>query len=189
MHIQRALAPSSLAAFIVCAAMVPAAAQPTASPGGAMAPATHAVVHASQLIQVNACHAALNISQSGGWAGYSPGWYGGRWADPWGGYWAQPSYTTTDPQLGVDYMNISPKVMTEIQFGLIANGILKAEARDVGKFTPNAEIKHKFNIPASTFPIGTGLPQCVPLHIVFEDGTKWRNPNLPPKNQHIYLNP
>ena len=195
MHIQRALALVSLAVLLVCAAMIPAAAQPTAAPGGQMAPATHPVVHASQLIQVNACHASLNIQQSGGWAGYpaySYGYYGyrgGYWGDPWGASYYQPPVTTANPQLGIDYMNISPKVMTEIQFGLIANGTLKAEVRDVGKFSPNAEIKHKFGIPASTFPISTGLPQCVPLHIVFEDGTKWRNPNLPPKNQHIYLNP
>ena len=63
-------------------------------------------------------------------------------------------------------MNISPKVMKEVQFGLIANGILKAEAKDVGTFSPNAEIKHKYGIPASTFPIGTGCRVRTAAHPV-----------------------
>ncbi len=79
--------------------------------------------------------------------------------------------------------------MHEIQFGLIANGILRAEVRDVGTFSPGAEIKHSFGISANVFPIQTGLPQCIPLHIQFADGAKWRNPHLPPKNQKIYLHP
>lgn len=184
----RAFMPFLLTLCALSLAALPAGADPSPGAGAMSAPQPHGVP-ASSLIHVSACSAALNVSQTSAWAGYSPGYYGGRWADPWGGMYYQPTYTTTSPQLAIDYKNVSPKVMTEIQFGLIANGILKAEARDVGKFSPHAEIKHKFAIPASTFPIGTGLPQCVPLHIVFEDGTKWRNPNLPPKNEHIYLNP
>jgi hypothetical protein len=193
MHIQRALALSFLTAALLCFAAIPGAAQPTAaptaSPGGAMAPMMHAAPPASSLVSVSDCHASLNIQQSGGYAAYPVGYRGGYWGDPWGVNYYQPPVTTTSPQLAIHYKNISTKVMSDIQFGLVANGILKAEVKDVGKFSPGAEIKHKFGIPASTFPISTGLPQCVPLHITFADGTKWRNPQLPPKNTHIYLHP
>jgi hypothetical protein len=187
MHISRALALSFVTASL-CLAAVPGAAQPTPTAMPAMAPAAPP---ASSLIHVSSCTAALNLNQTGGgYVGYAPGFYrGGYWGDAWGANYYSPPMTTTSPQMAVDWMNISPKVMKEVQFGLIANGILKAEAKDVGTFTTNAEIKHKYGIPASTFPIGTGLPQCVPLHITFADGTKWRNPKLPPKNQNIYLHP
>jgi|SRR5271166_4209879 len=191
MHIQRALALSFLTAALLCFAAVPGAAQPTpgtsAMPGAMAAPPAPP---AHDMIHVSACSAALNLQQSGGYAGYAPGFYGGgRWGDPWGYNYYSPPVTTTNSQMAVDWMNVTNKVMKDVQFGLIANGILKAEARDVGTFSPNAEIKHKYGIPASTFPLGTGLPQCVPLHITFADGTKWRNPKLPPKNQNIYVNP
>lgn len=195
MHISRALALSFVTASLLCLAAIPGAAQPTTAPtaspgamhaGGAMAPA---VPPASALIHVSDCAAALNVQQSGGYAAYPVGYRGGYWGDPWGVSYYQPPVTTTSPQLAIHYKNISHMVMTDIQFGLVANGILKAEVKDVGKFSPNAEIKHKFGIPASTFPISTGLPQCVPLHIVFADGSKWRNPALPPKNTKIYLHP
>jgi hypothetical protein len=191
MHISRALALSFVTASL-CLAAVPGAAQPTSAPSTmpAAMPMAPAAPPASSLIHVSSCTASLNLSQSGGYAGYAPGFYGGGyWGDPWGARYYSPPMTTTSPQMAVDWMNISPKVMKDVQFGLIANGILKAEARDVGTFSPNAEIKHKYGIPSSTFPLGTGLPQCVPLHIQFADGTKWRNPKLPPKNQSIYLHP
>ena len=133
--------------------------------------------------------------QSGGFVGgYSPAYWGGArgywgWPDVYGASFYQPPVTTANPQLGIDYVNVAHKTMHMIEFGLIANGILRAEVRDVGTFSPGAEIKHSFGISANVFPIQTGLPQCVPLHITFEDGSKWRNPKLPPKNDKIYLHP
>jgi hypothetical protein len=131
---------------------------------------------------------------TGGFAGYSPAYWGGArgywgWPDVYGGSFYQPPVTTTKPELGIDYVNIAHKTMHMIEFGLIANGILRAEVRDVGTFSPGAEIKHSFGISANVFPIQTGLPQCIPLHIEFADGSKWRNPKLPPKNENIYLHP
>lgn len=162
----------------------------TTGPATAQAAAT-AVPHASSLVNVSVCNPKLNVTQSGGFAGYAPGYYRGPafWGDAYGGRYYQPPVTTADPQLGIDYTNISSKAMHSIEFGLVANGILKAEVRDVGKFSPGAEIKHKFGISPNVFPIGTGLPQCVPLRITFADGTKWRNPQLPPKNTNIYYHP
>jgi hypothetical protein len=188
MHLQRASALSFLVAVLLCSAAVPAAAQ-TAAPAAPAAHAAPAVPHASALIHVSACNPALNLSQTGGWGGWAPGWRGGPWGDPWGATFVQPPVTTTMPQLGIDYTNISHKTMSEIEFGLVANGVLLAEVRDVGTFTPNSKIQHRFGISANVFPIRTGLPQCPPLRITFADGTKWRNPLLPPKNQHIYVHP
>jgi hypothetical protein len=196
MLIQRASAPVLLTAFLVAAAAMPAAAQsaaPAASPA-AMAPApaaTHKPIMSSQLIKVSACHPSLNLMQSGGYyGGFAPGFYGGGvWPDAYGVGFYQPPVTTSNPQLAIDYMNISHKTMKQIEFGLVVNGILRAEVKDAGTFSPNAEIKHRFGLSANVFPIQSGLPQCFPLRITFEDGTKWRNPRLPPKNQHIYVHP
>jgi hypothetical protein len=176
-------------------AQTPAAAPPAAAPAmpaaaPAAAPAPH-VPSGRSLISVNDCNPKLNVQQyGGGYVGYAPvAWGGGFWGDPYGARFYQPPVTTTSPQLAIHYKNISPKTMTTIDFGLVANGVLVAEVRDVGTFTPHAEIKHRFALNPNVFPLRTGLPQCVPLHIVFSDGSKWRNPALPPPNQKIYYNP
>jgi hypothetical protein len=190
MPIQRASAPVLLTAFLAAAAVTPAAAQTAASPA-AMAPAHHAVP-ATELIKVTTCHPSLNMMQTGGYyGGFVPGGFyrGGYWPDAYGVGFYQPAVTTSNPQLAIDYTNISPKTMKQIEFGLVVNGILRAEVKDVGTFSPNAEIKHKFGLSANVFPIQSGLPQCFPLRVTFADGAKWRNPHLPPKNQHIYVHP
>jgi hypothetical protein len=158
------------------------------APAMQMAPAKPAGPPAHSLISVSSCNPRLNYQQFGG--GYVAGpWPGGFWGDPYGRAYYQPPVSSTLPQLGIDYKNISPKTMTTIEFGLVANGRLVAEVRDVGTFTTGAEIKHTFALNPNVFPLQTGLPQCVPLHIVFADGSKWRNPALPPKNDHIYYHP
>jgi len=154
--------------------------------GVAMAP------HAKDLIQVSDCNPALNVSQTGGWAGYSPGYYGPSryyWGDVYGARYYQPPITTTNPEVAIHYTNISPKTMSSIEFGIIAAGVLKAEVRDVGTFTTGAEIKHKFGLSPNAFPMGSAIVHCVPFRITFADGTHWRNPNLPPKNQTLYHQP
>jgi hypothetical protein len=180
---------AALAAVALCCSQ-PAGAQPAPAGAPAAAPAP-AAVPARSLIQVSDCNPKLNVQQfGGGYAGFAPGpWGGGYWGDVYGASFYQPPVTTANPQLAIHYRNISPKTMSKIEFGLVANGVLLAEVLDVGTFSPNAEIKHRFAISANVFPIRTGLPQCVPLRITFEDGTKWRNPGLPPKNTHIYYNP
>ncbi|MGZ3499071.1 MAG: hypothetical protein ACXWNK_14605 [Vulcanimicrobiaceae bacterium] len=184
MRIQHASALSFLVALLILRTALPGLAQNVAPSPAA------AVPRGSSLVKVSACSPKLNVSQSGGFVGYAPGYYGGGyWGDVYGARFYQPPVTTTNPQLGIDYVNVSDKPMKSIEFGLIANGRLVAEVRDVGTFSPNAEIKHKFGISPNVFPIHTGLPQCVPLRITFEDGTKWRNPRLPPPNHEIYYNP
>ena len=179
----RVYAPLVLASSLLCLGGS-AVAQTNPSAGAMAAP-----VHGSELLHVSDCNPRLNVQQSG-FVGYSPGFWGGPyWGDAYGGRFYQPPITTTSPELAIHYKNISPKTMSEIEFGLVANGVLKAEVRDVGTFSTGAEIRHKFGISANVFPIGTGLPRCVPLRITFADGTKWRNPNLPPRNSHIYYHP
>jgi hypothetical protein len=175
---------ASLLGSILAAALLPSAGT-AATETTAVAP----VPPAHELISVSNCNPQLNYRQSGGFYGYAPGpWPGGYWPDAYGYRYYQPPVATTLPQLGIDYRNITPKTMHSIEFGLIANGRLVAEVKDVGTFTQNAEIKHTFALNPNVFPLQTGLPQCVPLRIIFADGTKWRNPMLPPKNQHIYIN-
>jgi hypothetical protein len=151
-------------------------------------------IHANQLIHVKTCDPKLNINTSGGYApgpyygAYAPGWgyRGGYWGDPYGYRYYQEPVTTTLPQLGIDYVNVSPKTMSEIDFGLVVNGVLRAEVKDAGTFSPGVEIKHKFGISENVFPIQSALPQCIPLRITFENGKHWTNPGLPPKNTKLY---
>jgi len=180
----RRMSQTLLIACLFCAAQLPGLAQHS-TVGVASVPT------GSQLINVSHCHPALNITQSGGY--YGPTYYGGypaagwrgAWVDPYGYNYVQPPVTTANPQLAIDYKNITNKTMTHVEFGLVANGRLVAEVHDVGKFSPHAEIKHRFGISANVFPLQTGLPQCVPLRITFDDGTKWRNPKLPARPQGL----
>lgn len=136
--------------------------------------------HGSHLIKVSNCEPKLNLKQSGRYSRYYvPVVWRGAWVDPYGRRYYEPPVSTTNPELGIHYTNISDKPMRSIEFGLVAKGNLVAEVRDVGTFSPGAEIKHRFGISENVFPIGTGLPQCVPLRIAFADGTTWTNPSLP----------
>ena len=48
--------------------------------------------------------------------------------------------------------NATNVVMKDIEFGLIVHGNLVAEVRDVGTFSPGAEIKHEFGLSPNVFP-------------------------------------
>lgn len=169
-----------VAALVVAlACLSPASAQPNEMMGGQMGATPHPV-------KVNKCDPQLNTNT---YPGYVPGYYPGAgpygWYDVYGYRYVQP-VTTSSAHLGIDYMNVTSKVMSSIEFGLIARGTLVAEVRDVGTFSPGAEIKHKFGISQNVFPLGTGLPVCVALRIKFADGTSWKNPHLPALQRSIY---
>ncbi|HTX60080.1 MAG TPA: hypothetical protein VMH02_10445 [Verrucomicrobiae bacterium] len=127
-------------------------------------------------------------------SGFTPAYY------PGGPYWGWPSVygpaftyyqypVQGNPTLAIDYTNATGIVMKQIEFGLIARGELVAEVRDVGTFSPGAEIKHEFGLNPNVFPLHTGLAQCVPLKITFDDGTKWINPHLPALRRQLYQHP
>ena len=162
--------PFFVTALFLCLAALPVSAQ-----------------HAGSFVHVNNCNPSMNLHTTT----YTPGYWGAArwWWDPYGTRFYAPASTSANAWLGIDYVNVSSKTMHTIEFGLVANGVLKAEVRDVGTFSPNAEIKHRFPLSPNVFPIGTGLPRCVPLRIAFADGTHWRNPALPHRNDHIYLHP
>jgi hypothetical protein len=126
----------------------------------------------------------------GGPSGYVPSYYPVAgpyyWRDPWGYNYLQAPLGRTSPQLQIDYVNITPNTLKEIEFGLVARGTLVALVRDVGTFTQGAEIKHTFGISHNVFPLGTGLPVCLALRATFEDGTKWVNPHLPHYEASLY---
>ncbi|MBV8197007.1 MAG: hypothetical protein JO263_02640 [Candidatus Eremiobacteraeota bacterium] len=160
----------------------------------AVAPAVSATVHMKHPVQVSTCNPERNVRYN--YAGYTPAYY------PYGygpsRFWGWPSvYGPTyyqypvqgEPTLGIDYVNATSVVMKEIEFGLIVRGNLVAEVKDIGTFSPGAEIKHKFGLSPNVFPIQTSFAQCVPLKILFVDGTKWKNPNLPALRASIYGHP
>jgi hypothetical protein len=121
---------------------------------------------------------------------YAPAYYPGGpyygWYDVYGYRYYQPPVVQQNPTLAIDYRNVTQKTMSQVEFGLIANGHLVAEVKDVGKFSPGVEIKHEFGISPNVFPLQTGLPRCVPLRITFADGTKWHNPHLPAIRRQLY---
>ncbi len=121
--------------------------------------------------------------------GYVPGYYAGPrylWPDVYGNRYYQRPITRTAPTLSIDYVNVSTQPVTSIEFGLIARGQLVAEVRDVGTFTPGAEIKHQFGLSPNVFPLSTGLARCVALRVKYEDGSIWRNPRLPALQRALY---
>ena len=137
-------------------------------------------------VKVTTCNPKLNYVE---YPGYVPAFYPGGpwyWNDVYGSRYYQPREATTNPTLGIDYVNVTQQTMKQIEFGLLARGTLIAEVRDVGTFSPNVEIKHQFGLNPNVFPIGTGLPKCVPLRITFEDGTVWKNPHLPAIQRSAY---
>jgi hypothetical protein len=146
----------------------------------------------ASLIKVNRCDPQHNPGTPGGYAygaGYTPAYYPGRLYSYNPGYYNRTYYqppTSSSAELAIDFVNVAPHTMKTIDFGLVANGKLVAIVRDEGKFSQGAEIKHKFGISPNVFPISTGLPLCTPLHVVYQNGTTWTNPKLPPDNPAIY---
>jgi hypothetical protein len=139
---------------------------------------------ASSLVKVSACnpHAPEYVGFSPGYYPYAPYF----WTDPYGFRYRQFPPTPTSATLSIDYMNVSAQVMTTIDFGLVARGRLVAEVRDVGKFSPHAEIKHQFGLSNNVFPLRTDLSRCIPLHIIYAGGATWTNPHLPKLRHEIY---
>jgi hypothetical protein len=149
----------------------------------------------ASLIKVNRCNPQKNPGTPGGYAygpGYTPGYYPRRAYSYNPGYYNRSYYqppVSSSAELAIDFVNLSPHTMKTIDFGLVANGKLVAIVRDEGTFSQGAEIKHKFGISPNVFPISTGLPVCTPLHVVYQNGTTWTDPELPPDNPAIYTAP
>jgi hypothetical protein len=136
-------------------------------------------------VRVTACDpAAPAVAVPGYFRGFYPDnpYY---WPDVWGYRYHQPP-VLDNATLSIDYMNVSPKTARTVEFGLMARGALVAEVRDVGTFSQNAEIKHQFGLDNRVFPIGTALPECIPLRVTFQDGSKWVNPHLPAIRKLLY---
>jgi hypothetical protein len=156
----------------------------------ALAPA-YSHTSTSHPIKVNGCNPSRNNYMAAGYtAGYYPVGIGPYWG--WPSVYG-PSYyqypVQGNPTLGIDYMNATNVVMKTIEFGLVVRGELVAEVRDVGTFSPGAEIKHEFGLNRNVFPLQTSFAECVPLKITYADGTKWKNPHLPALKRSIYGKP
>jgi hypothetical protein len=140
------------------------------------------------MVRVSTCDPQRSVAAPA-YSGFSPGYYPFApyyWTDPYGFQYRQYPAMPTNGTLSIDYRNVTSRVMTTIDFGLVARGRLVAEVRDVGKFSPNAEIKHQFGLSNNVFPLRTALVSCIPLHIVFADGSSWKNPHLPRARHEIY---
>ncbi len=151
-----------------------------------------AAAQTSAPVKVNKC-LPMGPKTTVHYSGYTPAYYPAGpyyWRDPYGYRYRQypvsASAHTSNPTLDIDYVNVTQSALAQIEFGLVAKGVLVAEVRDVGTFSPGAEIKHSFGLSPNVFPLGTGLSQCVPLHATYKNGTTWENPHLPNPNHSIY---
>jgi hypothetical protein len=160
-----------------------------ALPAGALATTAH--LNTAHPVSVTTCKPQRNTYMAGGYpAAYYPGGRYWGWPTVYGGAYSYYQYPVEGhPTLSIDYTNATGVVMKNIEFGLIGGGELVAEVRDVGTFSPGAEIKHEFGLSPSIFPLRTSVVHCVPLKIDFVDGTTWKNPHLPALNQGIYGRP
>jgi len=198
MRLQRTPFVLTVCALALCAVRFPASAQTTAEPQPmashpAAMPAATAHPHASpvpagsQLVKVASC-STKNVDPKGGpgYIGYIPGQaVSSYWPDQYSNTIYQPSAGTGGATLFIEFTNISGKPMKSIEFGVLKNQLLAGEARDDGDFAPGATIKHKLGLQVSA--MIPGDTRCVPLHVVWDDGTKWRNPRLP-KQGKAYFN-
>ena len=145
--------------------------------------------HAEQRIAIKRCEPSRSVTTTPAY-GFTPAFYPrGRyyWDDVYGfPYYQRPVAVNESGTLAIDYVNVTPTVMRSIEFGLIANGRLVAEVRDVGTFSPNVEIKHQFGLNPNVFPLSTALARCVPLRITYADQATWVNPRLPALRRQIY---
>jgi hypothetical protein len=179
---------ASLRIAATAAALVAGAAVACMAQGPAPMTQGTTVRPASSLVKVSLCDPQKSVAAPA-YVGFSSGYYPFApylWTDPYGFQYQQVPAAPASATLSIDYTNITGAVMTTIDFGLVARGRLVAEIRDVGKFSPNAEIKHQFGLSRNVFPLRTALAQCVPLHIVYADGTSWVNPHLPKSRHEIY---
>jgi hypothetical protein len=176
---------ASVRAAGVALLVATAAAQAPAFAQNAPAPMTNGGAtgrSSARLINVSSCDPQRSVAMPA-YGAFSPGFYPYPpyyWNDPYGFSYLQPPLQPTSGTLSIDYRNITQKVMKTIDFGLVANGRLVAEVRDVGTFSPNAEIKHQFGLDPNVFPLRTALSRCVPLHVIYADGTTWTNASLQP---------
>jgi len=144
-----------------------------------------AELRATYPIHVTACDPRPG---SYSYPGFVPGYYPAYrywWYDPYGYYYYQPPLAS-NPTLAIEYFNAWSKVAKIVEFGLIAHRELIAEVRDVGTFSPGITIKHEFGLNPNVFPLGTSMAQCVPLQVVFEDGSQWTNPHLRALRRSMY---
>lgn len=86
-----------------------------------------------------------------------------------------------DSYLKVHYRNTAARVAREVDFGLVARNELVEKVKDVGTFSPGILIEHKFKVSRDIFPLRTAIPYCAVLHVRYDDGHVWNNPN-PPKD-------
>jgi hypothetical protein len=142
------------------------------------------VMHRTWPVHVSTCDPQLNPT-----LGFAPAFYPQSpfyWRDIYGYRYYQPPPGRVRPTLSIAYTNVTQQTMQQIEFGLVANGNLVAEVRDVGTFSPGANIEHEFGLSPNVFPLRTGLPRCLPLRITYANGRVWRNPLLPKLNRKLY---
>ncbi|HLI97141.1 MAG TPA: hypothetical protein VKT72_13815 [Candidatus Baltobacteraceae bacterium] len=86
-----------------------------------------------------------------------------------------------DSFLTIHYRNTSAAAAREVDFGLVARNELVEKVKDVGTFSPEILIEHKFKVSRDIFPLRTALLYCAVLRVRYHNGHVWSNPN-PPKD-------
>jgi len=155
---------------------------------------TRAHAASSAPISVMRCDLEVKGGRAGGYSaptgfngyvsGYTPGapYY---FNDPAGRTYYQPP-TSSSANLYIDFRNATSNEMKVIEFGAEVRGVLVAEARDQGKFSPNAEIKRKYGVNPNIVPTPGVKLTCLALKIEYADGSVWTDPRLPSPSATLY---
>ena len=93
----------------------------------------------------------------------------------YGRTYVQPGMPTS---VMVHYTNDGELAAKTIEFGLVVDGRIRSELRDVGSFARGAEIRHSLGVNRDVA-LGTAV-HCLPLRVVYSDGSIWKNPAPPP---------
>jgi hypothetical protein len=168
-----------VAAFIASALLSMGTAQSVATSSGSPVTLKHCEVETGQTMITGGRFTPGFFPRSGTYV----------WRDPFGRMYRQrrtpARISTTDPALNVEYMNTAADPLEVVVIGLVTNGNLIAEVRDVGTFSQGAVISRSFGINPAILPL-TGMPQCVPLQATFKNGTVWTSPHLPALSPRLY---
>ena len=145
-------------------------------------------------IDVMRCDLEVKGGRPGGYAaptgftGYTSGYTPGApyyFNDPAGRTYYQPP-TSGSANLYIDFKNATSKEMKVIEFGAEVRGVMVAEARDQGTFSPNADIKRKYGVNPNIVPAPGVKLTCLALKIEYADGSTWTDPRLPSPSPTLY---
>jgi len=83
------------------------------------------------------------------------------------------------PPLRIAYSNTAKTAATEVDFAIVGDVRVIETVTDRGTFAPGKPIDKVFRLPIDVSPLSLHSVHCVVTKVLYDDGTKWTNPNPP----------